>query len=150
MLFANPWFIPVDDELWLYYSATARKHGSSADRRRERLSGIFRASLRLDGFVAAEAGYGGGSFTTPLLKFTGERFKVNFDGGAGGWLRVEVLDEAGQPVPGYRWEETQVVMGNGTQKEVCWQAPLGDLVGKPVRLRFEMRDARLYAFQVGS
>ena len=150
MLFANPWFIPVDDELWLYYSATARKHGSSVDRRRERQSGIFRASLRLDGFVAAETGYGGGSFTTPLLKFTGERFKVNFDGGAGGWLRVEVLDEAGQPVPGYRREETQVVMGNGTQKEVRWQAPLGDLAGKPVRLRFEMRDARLYAFQIGS
>ena len=75
---------------------------------------------------------------------------MNFDGGAGGWLRVEVLDEAGQPVPGYRREEAQAVMGNGTQKEVCWQAPLGDLAGKPVRLRFEMRDARLYAFQFRS
>jgi hypothetical protein len=61
---------------------------------------------------------------------------------------VEVLDEAGPPVPGYRREEARAVMGNGVQKEVHWQAPLGDLSGKPVRFCFEMRDARLYAFQV--
>ena len=147
MLFANPWFIPVGDELWLYYNGTARKHGPGDDVERERRSGIFRASLRLDGFVAVEADYGGGSFSTPPLRFAGERMEVNFDGGAGGWLRVAVLDEGGAPIAGYGREEAGVVMGNGTAKEVCWQEPIGALAGRAVRLRFEMRDCRLYAMQ---
>ena len=92
--------------------------------------------------MAAEAGYGGGSFTTPLLQFAGERLVLNFDGGAGGWLRVEVLDESGQAV-----QASEAVMGNGVCKEVSWQEPIGKLAGTPVRLRFEMRDARLYALQ---
>ena len=142
MLFANPWFIPVGDELWLYYNGTARRHGSREDQQQARASGIFRASLRLDGFVAAEAGYGGGAFTTPLLQFAGERLVLNFDGGAGGWLRVEVLDENGQVV-----QASEAVMGNGVCKEVSWEEPIGKLAGTPVRLRFEMRDARLYALQ---
>ena len=42
MLFANPWFIPVGDELWLYYNGTARRHGGREDQgsRRERV-GFF-------------------------------------------------------------------------------------------------------------
>ena len=67
---------------------------------------------------------------------------LNFDGGAGGWLRVEVLDESGQAV-----QVSEAVMGNGVCKEVNWQEPIGKLAGTPVRLRFEMRDARLYALQ---
>ena len=47
-------------------------------------------------------------FTTPLLQFAGERLVLNFDGGAGGWLRVEVLDESGQVV-----QASEAVMGNG-------------------------------------
>ena len=61
-----------------------------------------------------------------------------FDCGAGGWLRVEVLDESGQAV-----QASAAVMGNG----VCEEVPIGKLAGTPVRLRFEMGDARLYALQ---
>ena len=83
-----------------------------------------------------------GAFTTPLLQFVGERLVLNFDGGAGGWLRVEVLDENGQAV-----QASEAVLGNGVCKEVSWQESIGKLAGTPVRLRFEMRDARLYALQ---
>ena len=96
MLFANPWFIPVGDELWLYYNGTARRHGGREDQQQARASGIFRASLRLDGFVAAEAGYGGGTFTTPLLQFAGERLVLNFDGGAGGGCGWKCSMKAGK------------------------------------------------------
>ena len=82
-----------------------------------RRSGIFRASLRLDGFVAVEANYGDGSFITPPLRFAGELMEVNFDGGVGGWLWVVVLDEGNAPIVGYGLEEAEVVMSNGTAKE---------------------------------
>ena len=97
--------------------------------------------------MAVEADYGGGYFITPPLHFAGERMEVNFDGGAGGWLRVVVLDEGGASIAGYGREEAGVVMGNGTAKEVRWQEPIGALAGRTVRFRFEMRDCRLYAMQ---
>ena len=122
--------------------AVLLRHGRREDPRQARASGIFRASLRLDGFVAAVAGYGGGAFTTPLLQFAGERLALNVDGGAGGWLRVEVLDAGGRAV-----QASEAVMGNGVHKEVSWRESIGKLAGTPVRLRVEMRDARLYALQ---
>ena len=55
---------------------------------------------------------------------------------------MEVLDENGQAM-----QASEAVMGNGVCKEVSWRGPIGKLAGTPVRLRFEMRDARLYALQ---
>ena len=50
MLFANPWLIPVGEELWLYYSGTARRHGPQTDpeaeRRESRMGGVYRSSIR--------------------------------------------------------------------------------------------------------
>ena len=152
MIYANPWLIPVGEELWLYYSGTVRLHRNprpGEDREAlARLGGIFRASLRRDGFVSADAGYGGGTFTTPLLTFEGDRLEVNCDGSAGGWLQVEVLGEEGRPLPGLSLAEADTVRGNSLHKAVTWGG--GDLAphaGTPVRLRFVMRGMKLYAFQ---
>ena len=40
--------------------------------------------------MSAHAGYGGGTFTTPLVTFSGSRLEVNMDGSASGWLQVEI------------------------------------------------------------
>ena len=52
-VFANPWLTRVGDELWFYYSGTARKHsGGMAPQDlapgADKLSGIYRASMRLE------------------------------------------------------------------------------------------------------
>jgi hypothetical protein len=153
MLFANPWLIPAGDELWLYYAGTARHHGPPSpgvdeDALAQR-SGIFRASLRRDGFVSVDAGYGGGSFTTPPLTFEGQALSVNCDGSAGGWLQVEVLDGSGTPIDGLRLTDAEAVTGNGIDKAVTWRGggSLGSAAGAAVRLRFVMRGMKLYAFQ---
>ena len=66
------------------------------------LSGIGLAIMRLDGFVSADADYSGGELTTRLLSFEGDKLEVNVDTGGGGVLQVEVLDEAGTPIPATR------------------------------------------------
>ena len=153
MLFANPWLIPVDHELWFYYVGTARHHGKLGadedERAVSRKSGIFRASLRKDGFISADAGYGGGEFTTPALQFEGGQLELNCDGGAGGWLKVEIQDAEGRVVAGYGLDEADAVLGNGIDKTVTWKgkSDVGQLAGEEVHLRLVMRDMKLYSFQ---
>ncbi|MFC1526511.1 hypothetical protein ACFL6X_06855 [Candidatus Latescibacterota bacterium] len=154
MLFANPWLIPMGDELWLYYSATAKTHGppppGSRKAQEGRSSGgIYRSSLRRDGFVSADAGYAGGELVTPEVTFGGTQLELNFEGSAGGWIQVEILDSNGVPLPGFGLAQADAARGNGVSKPVSWQgaADVSALAGKPVRLRFVMRSVKLYAFQ---
>ena len=148
MIFANPWLIPVGDELWLYYAGMAHNHGADPDDV-GRSSSLFRARIRRDGFISADAGYGGGQFITPVLQFGGSRLELNLDGSAGGWLQIEIQDADGQPLPGLGLAEADPVVGNAISKTVTWQGKddLSELVGKSVRLRFVLRAMKLYAFQ---
>ena len=152
MVFANPWLIPMGAELWLYYTGTARFHQKIPDSEERALrmeSGIFRASLRIDGFVSADAGYGGGELRTPLIGFAGGRLELNVDGGAGGWLKVELQDADGCPIDGYSLADADTVRGNGLDKTVTWRgsSEVGELAGRPLRIRLVMRAMKLYAFQ---
>ena len=148
MIFANPWLVPVADELWLYYAGMAHNHAAAPDDV-GRSSSLFRAHIRRDGFVSADAGFSGGQFITPVLQFGGNRLELNLDGSAGGWLQVEIQDTAGQPLSGFRLTDTDPVVGNAINKTVTWQdkSDLSKLIGKPVRLRFVLRAMKLYAFQ---
>lgn len=156
MLFANPWLIPVGDELWFYYSGMKRLHGGAVESEYERktgkYSGIFRASLRRDGFISADAAYGGGELITPQVRFSGRTLILNYDAGAGGWLKVELLDREGHPLPGFELASSDAMIGNSTSKQVTWQSKSDVSIasGQPVRLRFVMRDVKLYAFQFPS
>lgn len=145
MLFANPWPIVVGNEIWIYYAGIGIDHRQSgpAD------SGIFRARLRLDGFVSVDAGYRGGEFTTPPIKFDGHRLELNVDGSAGGWLQVEIRSADGKPLPGFQLDQCDTIRGNSPRKTVTWQgnSEIAKLAGKPVRLRFVMRSIKLFAFQ---
>jgi len=66
-------------------------------------------------------------------------------------VSVEVLDEAGRPLAGFSGEE---VLSATKLNELRWQprwktrAGLSDLRNQLVRLKFHLRDATLYAFQI--
>lgn len=147
MIFANPWPIVTENEMWIYYGATGRDHRQNV--RDPSKTGIFRARMRRDGFVSVNAGYAGGEFTTPPVTFEGKRLELNMDGSAGGWLQVEILSAGGRPVPGYRLTQCDTIRGNAMNKTVTWQgnSRVSKLAGKPVRLRFVMRSMKLFAFQ---
>jgi hypothetical protein len=112
-------------------------------------SHLRRYSLRLDGFAVAVAPYAGGQLVTKPLTFAGRELELNFATSAAGGVRVEVQDAAGRPVPGFALADAVETIGNETDRAVRWKggSDVSVLAGKPVRLRFVMKDARLYSFR---
>jgi hypothetical protein len=110
---------------------------------------LRRYSLRLDGFASVQAPYGGGELVTRPLTFSGKRLTVNFATSAAGGIRVEIQTPDGKPVPGHTLADATELIGNEISREVTWKggADVSALAGKPVRLRFVMKDADLYSLQ---
>jgi len=151
------WVLPnpvvMDDELWIYYCGVnwdraGRVDPESKDGKKK--AAISRAVLRLDGFVSADASYETeGEIITKPIQFTGDRLEVNANTGAGGAIQVEILDENGNPIPGFTKEECNWIIGNSVRHPVKWknEAELKSLNGEVIRLRVVMRDCELYSFQ---
>ncbi|MBN2291618.1 MAG: hypothetical protein JXM70_04285 [Pirellulales bacterium] len=112
---------------------------------------MCRYTLRQDGFVSARAPLSGGSLLTKPIVFEGEMLKINFETSAAGSLQVEIQNIDGKPVPGFSLSECPTLFGNSIDHAVRWKgkAELSDLAGKPIRLRFVLKDADLYAFRFG-
>ncbi len=110
---------------------------------------IERMTLRLDGFASVNASYRGGEMLSKPLKFEGTRLTVNYSTSAAGHLRVEVQDLNGKPLPGFALAECPEHIGDELDRTVTWKngPDLGSLAGGPVRLRFVMKDADLFALQ---
>ena len=140
--------IRVGDELWIYFSG----HDVAHNQEQELLvsSGAHgRAVLRLDGFISADTDYQGGELVTRPLVFDGERLQLNLDTSAGGVVRVELQDAQGSPLEGFELSRATEINGNYVRVTASWEggSDVGSLAGRPVRLRFVMRDSRLYSFQ---
>lgn len=110
---------------------------------------IRRYTLRTDGFVSVRGGYAGGEFTTPPLVFNGSQLELNYSTSAVGSVEVEIQDVDGVPQAGFSRGEFAERYGDEIEGVVEWdgKSDLGALAGKPVRLRFILKDADLYAFK---
>ena len=55
----------------------------------------------------------------------------------------------GHPIDGFRLQDCPAIFGDGLEVPVHWMGSgeLERLQGQPVRLRFELKDADLYAFR---
>lgn len=114
-------------------------------------SHLRRYSMRLDGFASAQAPYAGGELLTRPLTFTGSELAINFGTSAAGSIRVEIQDSSGKPLPGFSLTEANEQIGNEIERVVTWKqgSDVSSIAGKPVRLRFVIKDADLYAFHFG-
>ena len=144
MVMANVWPVFTETETWIYYSGRGHKHNVSE--RDGSNTGLFRAVLRRDGFVSADAGLSGGEFVTPPLEFDGTDLELNVDCGAGGWLLVELQDAEGCAIEGYTLKTCETVTANAITTRVSWKSDR-ITTGGPVRLRVVMRSAKLYSFR---
>src|SRR5206468_1700660 len=96
-----------------------------------------------------DAGETEGTLTTRPMRFTGNHLFVNVDDPQGE-LRVEILNQAGQTVPRFTAENCSPVAADKTLHAVRWKGvdDLSSLANQPVRLRFHLKNERLYAFWV--
>ena len=143
----NP--IVVSDEIWLYFNAMAEDHLSETQVKGNSL--MARAIWRLDRFVSVGSeARGSGEIVTPPLRCGGGRLLVNANAGAEGHLRVAIEYPDGIELPGHALGECLPFRGDSTSAIVRWRGADGDVpapVDHPVRLRFELNDCRLYAFE---
>ncbi len=111
---------------------------------------IERMLLRTDGFASVTAPWAGGELVTRLFVFSGNKLEINYRTGAPGFVRVEIQDAAGVPIPGFTLAECPEIIGDEIERIVAWKqgADVGRLVGHPVRLRVAMKDANLYSFRI--
>ncbi len=110
---------------------------------------IRRYTIRPDGFVSVNAGYGGGEFTTKPFTFEGHELELNYSTSAVGSVKVEIQDETGKPLPGFTLNDCPEMFADLIEGQVTWETggDVSRLAGKPVRLRFALMDADLYAFK---
>jgi hypothetical protein len=112
-------------------------------------SRLRRYTLRLDGFVSVQAPYKGGEFVTKPIVFSGHQLQLNLATSAAGGVRVEIQDQDGKPINGFVLKDCPEIFGDSINRTVTWQngSDVKSLAGKTVRLRFQLKDADLYAFQ---
>ncbi|MBM3853113.1 MAG: hypothetical protein FJ399_08140 [Verrucomicrobia bacterium] len=99
--------------------------------------------------ASMHAGARGGEFTTRPLVVAGSRLELNYATSAAGSLQLEVQDESGRPLPGFAATDLTPFFGDEFVATARWKtgASLAALRGQPVRLRFLLRDADLYALR---
>jgi hypothetical protein len=128
-----------DKEMSVYWT----EHYRTADTR------LRRGTLRTDGFVSVHAPCEGGEFVTRPVTFSGSRLVLNYATSAAGSVQVEIQDVDGLPIEGYRLADAPALYGDELERIYAWKGgpDVGPLAGRPVRLRFVMTDADLYAIR---
>jgi hypothetical protein len=136
------------DEIWQYTDASGENN--------------LRLSQRLDGFVSLDAGEQTGTVITKPFVFDGNKLVLNV--AAKGPVKVAILNVAGMEITGFNIGLTDApkkevrcyslahcdpITSDSVRQVVTWQgsSDVGNLAGQTVRLRFEMQNAKLYAFQ---
>lgn len=112
-------------------------------------SELRRYTIRMDGFVSVTAPRTGGELVTRPVTFTGDELRLNFSTSAVGSVRVELQDAAGKPIPGFTLADSLETFGNALDRRVGWKSgtSVRSLQGQPVRLRFVLNDADVYAYR---
>lgn len=146
--------LSVGDEVRLYYSGANYTHsslcfgpkGATEARRRKQTSCIGLVTWKRDRFVSADTPAEGGVLTTVPIKFSGKRLEINASTKQEGHVVVELCDAGGKPLQGF--DASAPFQGDDLRHVVTFGGgfDVAKLAGKPVVLRFHMRNASLYSF----
>ena len=151
--------LEVGDELWFYYGGSGFIHhdwytfgiaeGLDVPEGRDISKGGFflgLAKLRLDGFCSLNAGaVREGILITRPLASPGTGVVINAECGPGGYIDVEVFNQADQVLPGYSRKDFDRFKGNTVRQQLSWQSRTKVPEEPFRRLIFYMRNAKLYS-----
>lgn len=103
------------------------------------------ASWTKERIVAMQADEDGEFWTPELLLPPDKKLYLNFDVKRAGYIRVEL-----EGVNGRKQADCDLMFGNALKRQVTWKgnASFGVENGKPTSLRFRMRSAKLFSFEV--
>jgi hypothetical protein len=130
------------DKLHFYYSGWKYEHGAEDNE-----SGIGLATLPLDRVVAIQPSTTNvsGTLVTKPLRLGSERLVLNADASSG-QIRVGLLDEDGHSIEGYQAVNCDPITVDAASAEITWPGrSLKFLRGRTVCLKFELRNAKLFA-----
>ncbi|OHB79533.1 MAG: hypothetical protein A2W31_07195 [Planctomycetes bacterium RBG_16_64_10] len=142
------------DQLWFYYGGRSNLHNQPPE---ETNGSLCLATLRLDGFVSLDAGPEEGVLLTKPLLLKGASLFLNADA-QNGAIRVEIADAGdtgdptrAAPIAPCTKANCVPVTTDRVQHAVTWAntPTLQTLRAKPVRLRFFLRNAKIYSFWTG-
>ena len=155
--------IVVGDEIWLYYGGHSVHHDWWICGRREGLEvpeahdptlsqnghHLALATLRLDGWVSLATTLREGWIETKPVSSAGAHLFINGRCRSGGYIEVEVTDHWDNPWPGFSRADCDRFAGDSVRHKVTWagRSRISELPFA-VKLRFHMRDADLYSFQI--
>ena len=144
--FPDLFFLP-DGDMALPFVGTTLPHKSS------RYQGFRRGNAlavwpkgRLTCIEAEEEG----ELTTCPLRRSGQHLHLNVQTKQAGFVKVEVLDDKGTPLPGRAIDECVPVSGDFGDQIVRWKTGtnLGSGGDQPIMLRFKLRSARLFTWNL--
>ncbi len=147
MIFTARAPIVEGDFLKLWYGGCDQEHGMPLN---ITSGSIGLATLRKDGFASLDAaGTATGIILTKPLTSVGGALLVNYRA-AGGSLKVEVLDEHNNVLPGYTQADCLALTGDSVAQAVAWTAHNELPANAPsISLRFILENASLYSFMAG-
>lgn len=102
-----------------------------------------RYTVRLDGFFSWYAENKGGEIITKPFVLKNENMFINFSTSAFGSVIIEVLDENGNELEGFK---SYTAFGDSTNRPIFFEKELRELVGKNISLKITMKDAYLYSY----
>jgi hypothetical protein len=110
---------------------------------------LRRGVLRLDGIASAHAGGKQGELVTKPFTFTGKQLTLNYATSAAGSVQVEIQNADGSTIPGFTLSDAPETYGDKIDAAYAWKngTDVASLAGKPVRLRFVLKDADLYSYR---
>ncbi len=127
------------DEMSMYYSQHYR----------EPTAHMRRGVWRLDGIASLHAGATPGELVTRPFTFAGNSLTLNYATSAAGSVQVEIQDADGKAIPGFSLAEATETFGDKIDAPFAWKkgTDVSSLAGKPIRLRFAVRDADVYSYR---
>jgi len=127
----------VGDETYVYYGGYERGH--KVNRFNERHIGF--AQMPRDRYVSRDADLNIGTLITKPVIIDANSLTVNAN--AKGECRVRLLNLGCKPIEGFDWVEFK---GDLVEHRVNWNKNLNSLVGIPVRIEFQLKNAQLFGF----
>ena len=134
----------LEGEIRYYYMGTEMRHQRHWELEPQ-TAGLGLARLAPDRFLALEAGEAAAELLTVSFVPEGGQVFVNAATAKEGWTKVELLDDQGQPLPGYLEQDCIPVTGDSAAHRVRWRQRETAPLGRRLRVRLRARNAQVFS-----